>query len=82
METKIHEFKCTTEDLNLDPSKCSIFMVYNGYNYYAPCLPPMIKEMYYKKGHTKAHLTQVINRFQDIQQLLPTSGYMCRILTT
>ena len=73
METKIHEFKCTTEDLNLNPSKCSIFMVYNGYNYYAPCLPPMIKEMYYKKGHTEAHLTQVINRFQDIQQLLPTS---------
>ena len=73
METKIHEFKCTTEDLNLDLSKCSIFMVYNGYNYYAPCLPPMIKEMYYKKGHTEAHLTQVINRFQDIQQLLPTS---------
>ena len=73
METKIHEFKCTREDLNLDPSKCSIFMVYNGYNYYAPCLPPMIKEMYYKKGHTEAHLTQVINRFQDIQQLLPTS---------
>ena len=30
METKIHEFKCTTEDLNLNPSKCSIFMVYNG----------------------------------------------------
>ena len=27
MDTKIHEFKCTTEDLNLDPSKCSIFMV-------------------------------------------------------
>ena len=53
METKIHEFKCTREDLNLDPSKCSIFMVYNGYNYYAPCLPPMIKEMYYKKGHTE-----------------------------
>ena len=73
METKIHEFKCTTEDLNLNQSKCSIFMVYNGYNYYAPCLPPMIKEMYYKKGHTEAHLTQVINRFQDIQQLLPTS---------
>ena len=73
MDTKIHEFKCTTEDLNLDPSKCSIFMVYNGYNYYAPCLPPMIKEMYYKKGHTEAHLTQVINRFQNIQQLLPTS---------
>ena len=22
METKIHEFKCMTEDLNLDPSKC------------------------------------------------------------
>ena len=73
MDTKIHEFKCTTEDLNLDPSKCSIFMVYNGYNYYAPCLPPIIKEMYYKKGHTEAHLTQVINRFQDIQQLLPMS---------
>ena len=73
METKIHEFKSTREDLNLNPSKCSIFMVYNGYNYYAPCLPPMIKEMYYKKGHTEAHLTQVINRFQDIQQLLPTS---------
>ena len=73
LETKIHEFKCTREDLNLDPSKCSMFMVYNGYNYYAPCLPPMIKEMYYKKGHTEAHLTQVINRFQDIQQLLPTS---------
>ena len=73
METKIHAFKCTREDLSLDPSKCSIFMVYNGYNYYAPCLPAMIKEMYYKKGHTEAHLTQVINRFQDIQQLLPTS---------
>ena len=29
--------------------------------------------MYYKKGHTEAHLTQVINRFKDIQQLLPTS---------
>ena len=26
-----------------------------------------------QKGHTEAHLTQVINRFQDIQQLLPTS---------
>ena len=73
MDTKIHEFKYMTEDLNLDPSKCLIFMVYNGYNYYAPCLPPMIKEMYYKKVHKEAHLPQVINRFQDIQQLLPMS---------
>ena len=26
-----------------------------------------------QKGHNDAHLTQVINRFQDIEQLLPTS---------
>ena len=73
VDTKIHEFKCTTEDLNLDPTKCSIFMVYNGYNYYAPCLPPMINEIYNRKGHTQVHLGQVITKFQDIQQLLPTS---------
>ena len=48
-------------------------MVYNGYNYYAPCLPPMLKEMHYRKGHTEGHLSQVITKFQDIQQLLPTS---------
>ena len=51
METKIHEFKCTKEDKNLDPSKCSIFMVYNGINYYAPCLPPVLRELYYKRSN-------------------------------
>ena len=73
METNVHEYKCTKEDKNLDRSKCAIFMVYNGINYYAPCLPPALRDLYYRKGHTEAHLTDVINKVQDIQQVLPTS---------
>ena len=64
MDTKIHEFKCTTENLNLDPSKCSIFMVYNGYNYYAPCLPPMIKEITTKKVTQKHILRKLLIDFK------------------
>ena len=79
VETNIHEYKCTKEDKNLDQSKCSIFMVYNGINYYAPCLPPALRDLYYRKGHTEAHITDVIAKVQDIQEVLPMSDVRATI---
>ena len=58
----------------MDQSKCVIILVYNGLNYYAATLPPILRELYYKKSHQEPQLNNVIMKYQEIQLLLPTSN--------
>ena len=58
----------------MDQSKCVIILVYNGLNYYAATLPPILRELYYKKSHQEPQLNDVIMKYQEIQQLLLTSN--------
>ena len=71
--TEIHEFKCTKEDKSIDQRKCAIILVYNGLNYYAAALPPALRELYYKKSNHEKQLSDMIMKYQEIQQMLPTS---------
>ena len=68
----IHEFKCTKDNKSIDQSKCAIILVYNGLNYYAGTLPPALRDLYYKKTNQEKPMSELIMKYQEIQQMLPT----------